>query len=419
MNGHNFGAIRAITATLLLTLTCACSAVEAQTLTTLYSFAGTPDGSGPGQANLLDVNGTLYGTTVGGGAFGFGTVFELDSAGKETLLYSFTGGADGAYPISGLVRDTKGNYYGTTEEGGNLACSYFGINGGCGTVFKLESNGSLKVLHTFSGGVDGAGPQGLLLDKTGNLYGITFLGGDLNCFTGDGCGVIFKMDLNGNETVLYSFMGGTDGWFPNGFLSMDRVGNIYGVTINGGNLADCSGSGCGVVFKLSPSEKYTVLYTFTGGADGAFPNGALLTDDKGNLYGTAGWGGDLSCTDPQSTAGCGVVFKIGPTGKETVLHSFKGPDGALPIYGLFADAKGNGYSTTTWGGTSGLGTVFEITSKGVENVLHNFSGQSDGSLPGSGFIKDSSGNLYSNTSSGGDLSCGGGAGCGTVFKIAP
>lgn len=393
---------------------------RAQTLSTLHSFTGSPDGSGPAQANLLIVNGVLYGTTGGGGVDNSGTIFKLDSQGKETVLYSFTGGADGGSPNSGLVRDKNNNLYGTTQLGGDANCKDFG-QPGCGTAFKFDTTATLTVLHTFTGGTDGAGPQGLIIDTAGYLYGPTFLGGsgDPNCpFGKAGCGVIYKLDPNGNQTVLYNFSGGADGFFPNGFLSMDRAGNIYGATIAGGIAANCSGEGCGVVFKLTPTGKQTVLYTFTGGADGAVPNGDFLIDAKGNLYGTAGAGGDLSCSS-QGSVGCGVVFKITPAGKERVLHTFKGPDGANPSYGFVADTKGNGYSTTEFGGASNLGTVFELTSKGAEKVLYSFTGSTDGALPLSGLIRDSAGNLYSNTLEGGDLNCFPSVGCGTVFKLKP
>ncbi len=389
---------------------------QAQTFTTLYSFTGNPDGAGPFQANLLDLNGTLYGTTSLGGTYHLGTLFRRNSQGKETVLYTFTGGADGAYPNTGLVQDKNGKLYGTTQNGGDLSCLDFGkMFPGCGTVFQLDTNGVLTVLHAFTGGTDGAGPQGLITDSSGNLYGTTFYGGDLGCPSGIGCGVVYSMDTSGNETVLYNFSGGTDGWLPNTFLTRDRAGNLYGVTVNGGNSADCAGNGCGVVFKLDVRLQETPVYTFTGGADGAAPNGALLRDAKGNLYGTTFAGGDLSCSNA-STVGCGVAFLVTPGGQEKVLHTFTGPDGANPTMGFVADTKGNGYSTTQYGGTSNMGTVFEVTSQGVERVLHNFTGGADGGLPESGLIINK-GSLYGTTYQGGDLSCNPPNGCGTLFKV--
>jgi uncharacterized repeat protein (TIGR03803 family) len=408
-------------AALFLVITITGSAANAQTFTTLYSFTGSPDGSGPGQENLLNVNGTLYGTTDNGGAYGYGAIFRLNSSGKDTVLYSFTGGTDGEYPNSGLVLDSKGNFYGTTQNGGDLSCNIISGFTGCGVVYKLDSAGHFSVLYNFTGSTDGAWPQGVILDSTGNLYGPSFFGGDLDCppLPGIGCGVVFKVAPQGSgwtETTLYTFLGSTDGATPNGFLTRDKAGNLYGVTFSGGNMADCSGAGCGVVFKVTASGKESVLYAFTGGTDGANANGNLLIDGKGNVYGTTYAGGDLSCSN-NSSVGCGVVFKITPAHHEVVIHTFKGPDGAGPSYGLVADVKGDGYSTTIYGGTSNLGTVFEVTSAGVEKVLHSFTGGADGGLPESGLIIDKQGTLYSNTFEGGNLSCNPPNGCGTVFKI--
>jgi uncharacterized repeat protein (TIGR03803 family) len=384
---------------------------QAQLFTVLHPFTGTPDGAGPAQSTLLDVNGVIYGTTDSGGADGFGTVFKLNSHGEEVVLYSFTGGADGANPDASLVRDSKGNLYGTAQSGGDLNCAILGLTG-CGVVYKLDTSGKQTVLYTFKGGTDGAGPQGLIIDNAGNLYGPTFQGGDLSCGIKGGCGVVYKIDSGGTETSLFSFEFGTTGTIPNGFLTRDMAGNLYGVTIDGGDLAGCSGIGCGVVFKLDTSGNESVLYTFTGGADGAGPNGALLLDSKGNLYGTAFAGGDLSCSN-QSSVGCGVVFELTTAGTERVLHTFKGMDGANPSLGLLRDAKGNFFSTTVYGGTFNMGTVFEITATGGERVLHSFSGLKDGGLPESGLFRDAKANLYSNTVLGGDPTCS----CGTVFRL--
>ncbi|MGA2696037.1 MAG: choice-of-anchor tandem repeat GloVer-containing protein [Terriglobales bacterium] len=393
-------------------------AAHSQKLTTIHAFTSTPDGANPFQSNLLNVNGTLYGTTGYGGTYNFGTIFKIEGTGKETVLYSFTGGTDGALPSAGLVRDKSGNLYGTTFNGGDDSCVI--VSGvGCGVVYKFGVGG-LTVLYTFTGGTDGAWPQGVILDSAGNVYGPAFFGGSTQTcpFGSIGCGVIFKVTPQGNETVLYSFQGGTDGGEPNGFITMDAAENIYGATVIGGNLEDCSGPGCGVVFKLDKTGKETPLYTFAGGTDGAGPSGGFLFDAQGNLYGTAYAGGDLSCSN-QSSVGCGVVYKITPAGREFVIHTFKGPDGANPSLGFVADTKGNGYSTTIYGGADNFGTAFEVTNRGQEMVLHSFTGGSDGAYPQSGLILDASGNLYSNTVEGGDLSCGAGLGCGTVFKLAP
>jgi uncharacterized repeat protein (TIGR03803 family) len=394
----------------------ATGSAQAQTFTELYAFTGTPDGSDPGQSNLLDVNGGLYGTTDTGGAYGYGSVFDF-SDGKETILYSFTGGTDGAAPYATLVRDLWGNLYGTTLYGGDAGCSVFGSTG-CGVVYKLTPTGAFSVLYTFTG-TDGAVPQGVVLDLAGNLYGATLGGGDLSCGIGGGCGVLYKLNPWGNETVLYTFTLGTGGAVPNGFVNRDISGTLYGATVYGGNLADCSGIGCGVVYKLDTSSNETVLYTFTGATDGSTPNSDLLLDLQGNLYGTASSGGDLSCNNSLFFPGCGVVFEVTPAGKEIVLHTFTGPDGANPSLGLVSDLFGNLYSTTIYGGADNLGTVFEVAAGGGEKVLYSFTGSTDGALPFSGLTIDLLGNLYGNTAQGGDLSCNSPSGCGTLFKVNP
>ena len=264
----------------------------------LYRFRGTPDGFEPVTPLLGDRAGNLYGTTlVGGNAGGLGTVFKINGTGRETVLYSFAGGTDGDGPSGGLVRDAAGNLYGTTSQGGGSGCSF-----GCGTVFKVDASGVETVFYRFQGGADGADPGGrLLLDAAGTLYGITAQGGDSSC--GQGCGTVFKLDSSGHETVLYRFTGGTDGQGPAAGLVRDKAGDLYGTTIKGGGSTDA-----GVVFKLDTAGTETVLYTFTGGFDGAAPK-ELLRDKQGNLYGVATGGGDKTCNPPD---GCGVVFTLTP-----------------------------------------------------------------------------------------------------------
>jgi uncharacterized repeat protein (TIGR03803 family) len=361
---------------------------------------------------MLYVKGALYGTTIAGGLYDSGTLFKLDGTGRETVLYNFTGGGDGGVPDTNLLLDTKGNVYGTTNNGGDLSC-ILALGTGCGVVFKFNAKG-LSVLYRFTGRADGAFPQGLAIDSTGNLYGGTYKGGNSSC----NCGVVYKTGSNGNRSLLYTFRGGEDGGSPNGFVTTDSAGNVYGAALIGGNLADCSGSGCGVVFKVDPNGHETPLYAFKGGADGALPNAGFLMDAKGNLYSTAIAGGDLSCSYA-GFAGCGVVYEVSQAGKERVLYTFHGADGAIPNYGLIRDLNGNGYSTTSYGGAFGNGTVFELTATGGEKVLYSFTGGSDGGVPYSGVTLDANGNLYSNTFQGGDLSCNPPSGCGTVFRIVP
>jgi uncharacterized repeat protein (TIGR03803 family) len=299
-------------------------------------------------------------------------VFKVDPAGRETAVYSFAGGAAGSGPASGLVRDEAGNLYGTTGFGGfNGDCPLEGIPG-CGVVFKVDPRGKETVLHTFTGGADGYSPYGnLLLDAAGDLYSTAVGGGDVSGYCGDvggalGCGTVYQLDRTGKFAVLYTFHG-ADGAGPNGFLVPDDAGNLYGMTFYGGDLNECSGLGCGVVFKLDRGGKERVLYRFKGGADGAEPNASVIRDAAGNLYGTTNYGGDLNeC----SGLGCGVAFKLDPTGKETVLYTFTGgADGANPEADLLQDEEGNLYGTAVGGGdpTCQCGVVFKIALRGGEH----------------------------------------------------
>ena len=266
--------------------------------TVLHTFTGGADGGNPQAGLIQDTAGNLYGTTVFGGAFGQGVVFKLDTVLIESVLHSFKGAGDGTNPLAPLIRDGAGNLYGTASGGGSFQGPCIGS--GCGTVFKLSPNGTLKVLHTFTGGSDGAGPLALLRDPAGNLFGTASFGGDRDCTVGGvpGCGVVFKLNAKGKLTVLHTFSGGADGGSPNTGLARDSAGNLYGTTTFGGT------SGMGVVFKLDISGKLTVLHAFTGGSDGSNPDSVVL-DGSGHLYGTAATGGGR-CRDQ----GCGIVFKI-------------------------------------------------------------------------------------------------------------
>jgi uncharacterized repeat protein (TIGR03803 family) len=332
--------------------------------TLLYSFTGTwvgsvnvGDGAVPsGGALVRDAQGNLYGTTSMGGTYGAGTVFKLDTTGKETVLYSFNPPAgDGSQPYAGLVRDAQGNLYGTTFDGGDPTCAYFS---GCGTVFKVDATGKETVLYKFTGtDGDGGNPwAGLVLDPQGDLYGTTFMGGDLACNAPYGCGTVFKLDITGKETVLYRFAG-DDGEAPRaGSLVPDSAGNLYDTTSTGGV------SGEGTVFKLDTTGKETLLYSFGENGSGWAPYGGLVRDAQGNLYGpTFGGGSGRACGH-----GCGTLYELDANGNETVLYNFTGgADGAYPGGGLVRDAQGNLYGTTRgvdWvqGGASGEGTVFML-----------------------------------------------------------
>ena len=409
---------------------------QAQTFKTLYTFTGIPDGANVWNDLLLDVNGTLYGTTAVGGVYGCGTVYKLDSKGTETVLYSFTGGADGCLPESNVLQDWQGNLYGVALFGGNLGATNCIDDGGCGVVYKLDTKGNETVLYTFTGGADGNIPQGLNMDWAGNLYGITLSGGNTSYPNfPPGAGVVYKLDTRGHFAVLYTFTGGADGAVPNDYLTLDLAGNIYGVTLAGGNLAHCPGCGSGTVFKLNQRGKLTTLYTFTGLTDGSEADGPLVLDVWGNLYGATTLGGDLTCN---SGSGCGVVYKLTTAGKYSVLHTFTGTsDGAEPPMGLTGDLFGNLYGVTQWGGNSadcpwaapnppGCGTVFKLDARGHFTVLYTFTGSTDGAAPGSTPIMDWQGNLYGNTLYGGDSNCYIEPltgfypdGCGVVYKLKP
>ncbi len=404
---------------ILMAVLCPVRPSAAQNLTTVYSFGEAPhDGANPDAGVVRDSQGNLYGTTGGGGTNVSGVVFKIDSAGQETVLYNFCSVkncADGAYPLAGLVLDAAGNLYGTTTEDGP---------GFDGVVFKLDTTGQETVLYGFTGGADGGYPWApVLLDASGNLYGTTQYGGDLNCNPGmyyAGCGVVFKVDASGHETVLHTFTGAADGAFPVSGLIQDSEGNLYGTTTQGGRLKDCS-LGCGVIFRVSPAGKETVLYTFVDGADGVSPRSGLIRDGSGNLYGTTEFGGTPDCTYYTYT-GCGVVFKLDSAGHETVLYRFTGgADGSHPSGSLIRDAKGNLYDATAYGGgynyacenpRLGCGVLFKVSGINNETVLHNFD-WTDGESPNGGLIRNGQGGLYGTTVSGGAY------GGGTVFEITP
>ncbi len=370
---------------------------QAQTFKLLYTFTGGADGAYPQYGGLIaDSSGNLYGVTAfGGNQEGFsgsGVVFKLVPAGNETVLYTFTGGADGAQPQGGLVMDTAGNLYGTTVDGGIQPGAF-----GSGVIFELDPAGSETVLLTFDY-IDGANSYApLLRDAAGNLYGATFSGGHF------GDGAVFELGATGSEKVRYAFSGPADGANPVGGLIGDSAGNLYGTTEYGGDLNGCSGKGCGVVFKLAPGGQETVLYLFTGGADGANPYARLNRDAAGNLYGTT-WNGGAT--------GNGTVFKVDAAGQETVLYSFTGgTDGANPPAGVIQDAAGNLYGTTNHaGGACFCGTVFKLDTAGNFTVLHTFDG-GDGQYPGAPLLLHG-GVLYGTASGGGPH-----AGAGTIFKI--
>lgn len=363
----------------------------AGTESVLHSFgSGATDGVLPDAGLVMDGAGNLYGTTEGGGVSVQGTVFEIDAAGTESVLYSFAGNTDGSSPQADLLRDSAGNLYGTTFSGG--ANSYYG------TVFKISAAGTESIVHSFTALVTGDGGSplaGLIMDNAGNLYGTTYVGGTNND------GTVFKIDATGTESVLFSFPTGTnDNANPRASLIMDSSGNLYGTTVFGG------ANNGGTVFRISATGSESTVYSFGSSAsDGWYPESQLTMDSDGNLYGTTTDGG---------ASNSGTVFKIGTDGTERVLYSFgsSAADGLNPGAGLVFGSDGDLYGTTYAGGANGDGTVFKISVGGTESVLYSFgSSASDGMNPVGGLAIDSVGNLYGTTTRGGVNNDG------TVFKI--
>jgi uncharacterized repeat protein (TIGR03803 family) len=373
---------------------------QAQVETVVHSFNPSGDGVGPVGGVIEDSQGNLYGTTSAGGSSNKGTVFQISSNGVETVLWNFTGGADGGQPYAGVVRDPQGNLYGTTLTGGTF---------GLGTVYEVTGQNAEKVLVSFDLANGGAPFGGLVRDGQGNLYGMTSGGG------AHALGAAFKL-APGGQMLMYSFKGAPDGALPQGQLVVDSKGNFYGVTAAGGTgIASFCKAGCGTVFKITPSGTESVLYSFQGGADGGAPAGGsyLVLDPQGNLYGatTAGGTATTTCTD-----GCGVVFKVTPGSGESVLHAFQGgtSDGFFAYSGLLRDGQGNLYGTTPEGGAHGTGTLYRVTPSGSETILYNFpGGAGDGDLPFAGLTSDGKGGAYGTTLGGGRFSGG------TVYHIAP
>src|SRR6185437_10047295 len=373
-------------------------APQALTFSVLHDFAGAPnDGAGPAAAVTPAGDGSYYGTTSWGGNgsscdSNCGVVFKLAPDGSETVLYNFAGGANGSYSIN-VIPDEQGNLYGITVYGGDMDCD---SGFGCGVVFELTPDGTETVLHTFSG--DDESPSGpLIRDADGNLYGTTY-SGDINvCSEEHHCGTVFKLAPDGTYTRLHNFVGGAGGVAPNGVLIRDRAGNLYGEALNGGF------NNHGVIFKLKPDGTYIVLYAFMGGADGWLPEGGLVGDQDGNFYGTTYSGGLAVCG---KNSNCGTVFKLAPNGTHTVLYTFKGgSDGVHPQSALYRSPQTSAlYGTTLSGGKKGCntscGTVFVVRPDGSEQVLHRFDGN-DGANPIANLVKGQGSQLIGTTWFGG------------------
>lgn len=344
-------------------------------------------------------------------------VASTSPAVRYKSLYSFKGGTDGAVP-EGMVA-LNGALYGTTEVGGNDDATCGDV--GCGTLFEMATPGSERVVYRFKGGDGGAIPGADLIALGGMLYGVTYYGG---AQAGASNGNVFAASTSGTFRVLHTFRSASDGASPQGPL-VAREGVLYGTTsFGGGSACHLGGTGCGIVFNVNASGKERVVYRFAGGADGSYPI-AGLTAANGALYGTTYTGGGSGCTT-STTIGCGTVFEVKASGKETVVHRFQGgTDGAEPIGGL-ALLGGTLYGTTTYGGGSactaggaGCGTVFSVNASGQESVLYRFKGGTDGANPYASLVAVN-GELYGTTNDGGGAGCEAGAqvGCGTVFAVS-
>jgi uncharacterized repeat protein (TIGR03803 family) len=395
---------------------------SAQVFSPVLSFTSETDVF----ASLMQASdGNLYGTTREGGSGNAGTVFKIsDPSGEpsESVIHDFTGGIDGGTPAASLVQASDGSLYGTTLSGGS---------NGQGTVFKignLSGAPTESVVYSFTGGEDGGNPNASLIEASdGNLYGTTIQGGLYLCvISGGDCGTVFKIgNLSGapTESVVYRFTGGSDGALPAASLVEASDGSLYGTTMQGG-IADCTTFqrnpiGCGTVFKignLSTVPTESIIYRFTNGDDGAFPDSSLLQFSDGNLYGTTRLGGSNRA---------GSVFRISDPGTQPglrVIYSFRGgSDGARPSAlvqavdgGLYGTANAGGLNGCPTVGESGCGTVFKIgnlTGDPTVSVIHDFTGGIDGSRPFAPLLQGSGRVLYGTTLTGGA------AGHGIVFRV--
>jgi uncharacterized repeat protein (TIGR03803 family) len=393
-------------AAVLLPAVITTQSAQAQTFTTLHSFDGT-DGENPYYAGLVQAtNGNLYGTTYGGGANGYGTVYKITPGGTLTTVYNFcsqSGCVDGASPAAGLILATNGNFYGTTHSGGvnNNPCL-----DSCGTVFRITPSGTLTTLYSFctqSACTDGDVPiTGLIQATDGNFYGVTGYGGAY------GFGTVFKITPSGTLTSLYSFCSGgvgncTDGDMPFAALVQATNGNLYGATSGGGTDDD------GTIFEITPTGALTTIHSFDN-TDGSGPFAGLVQATDGNLYGTTVGGG---------VTGAGTVFKITPSGTLTTIYSFCSlsscADGENPSAALVQATNGKFYGTTTIYGTLFEGTIFEITSTGTLTTLYNFCCM-NGANPYAPLVQDTNGRFYGTTNREGLGVCP--SGCGTVFGLS-
>jgi uncharacterized repeat protein (TIGR03803 family) len=360
--------------------------LPAQTYTTLHSFDGT-DGSNSMAPLVQATNGNLYGTTSVGGANSDGTVFQITTSGTLTTLHNFNrfNPTDGSEPYGGLIQARDGNLYGTTYGGGAH---------NSGTIFRITTSGTLRLLGSLNYAVDGANPYaGVVQATNGGFYGTADEGGG-------GEGSVYEVTPFGQVVGLYGF--GPNGVLPIAGLVQASNGNFYGTAYEGGAYS------CGTLFEITPNGTFTLLHNFTGG-DGCFPYATLIEGNDGNLYGTASAGG------AHNGFNAGTAFNITPSGTFTLLHVFDRTDGAGPDGALVQASDGNYYGTTYGGGAYSKGTIFEMTPSGTVTTLYSFCPQSgcyDGSNPIAGLIQASNGEFYGTTFSGGP------GNDGTVFSLS-
>lgn len=366
--------VRAGLSTVVCGFAALAATARAQTFSVIASPGGTP-AIGAFHA------GTLFGTQPYGGAYAAGTLFALTASGSYTALHDFNPATDGGIPNAGLAADAAGALFGMASASGP--------NGG-GTFFKYGAAG-FKTLHGFGASGDGSGPlQGPTEGRKLTYYGTTS-GGAIGTN-----GNLFMITGAGRYTVLHNFMSGSDGHCPFSGVTRDAAGNIYGTTVGRG----FGGNPTGSVWKFAPGGTLTTLYVFANGNDGEWPDQAPVATPKGDLYGTTHVlnGGNFA----------GAVWSIASTGAFKVLHDLgAATDGYAPNSPLILNADGNLYGTTSSGGAYGLGTVFRVGRTGRFTVMHAFSGGSDGGNPTGALVHDTSGAIY------------GGTGYGTVFKIVP
>ncbi len=378
------------------------------------------NGGWPEAALTQGSDGLLYGTSPGGGDGNAGLIFRLNPAGGVSIVYTFCEHSfeciDGEAPVAPLIEGHDGAFYGTAQDGGARGCN----GAGCGTVFRVTTDGAFSVLHKFVSG-EGGSPTGALIQATdGNFYGTTqqtIPNVDLG-----GGGTIFKMTPKGRVTVLHRFtnLENNPGFSPTGSLVQASDGNLYGTTGTGGDISCNPPFGCGTVYRMTLDGVLTVMHVFEF-RDGEFPYGALVEAADGNLYGTSLVGGDPTCRAPY---GCGTIYRLDLKGNFSLAHAFTGQlqDGDLPFAGVIAGSDGNLYGVSTGGGSYQFGTIFSIDPEGdngtrstgqLIRTIHSF-GYSEFPAMGA-LVQSTTGDFYGTTQySRGGPSCD----CGVLFTFS-